>query len=186
MRCVRALLLIGGCAFLFGCASGAKMENMAVTEQDQVSIAAFDPALKKSVHVAGVEGGEATNPAWTSEISNESFSLALKKTLKHYGLLSASGRYQLNVDMLNVDQPLLGFDMTVTTRIRYRLVDSETGQAVIDEVILAPYTATAGQAFLGVERLRIANEGSAKRNIQRFLDELAALRIAPESVSLSH
>ncbi len=155
---------------------------MTFTETREATLG-FDQGLKKQIDVESVSGGEKTNPAWTSEISNENFSLALKRSLDHYGLFSAVGRYQLDVQMLDVDQPLFGLDMTVTTRVRYSLTDMESNRVVIDEIVSAPYTATVGEAFLGAERLRKANEGSGKKSIQFLLERLAELKI--ESVSLS-
>ncbi len=81
--------------------------------------------------------------------------------------------------------PLFGFDMTVTTRIRYTLVDTHTNQVLLEEVIAAPHTATTGDAFVGTTRLRLANEGSAKKNIQNFLNRLAQLKIESNQVSLA-
>lgn len=43
------------------------------------------------------------------------------------------------------------------------LKDTQSGNTVLDETIVAGYTATVGDAFPGVERLRFANEGSAKK-----------------------
>ncbi|WP_299202258.1 hypothetical protein [uncultured Amphritea sp.] len=171
-------------AFLFGCASGAKMENMTYRNNGPAKVS-FDPALNKQVDVQSVSGGEKTNPAWTSEISNESFSLALKRSLDSFGLFSSIGKYKLDVQMLDVDQPLFGLDMTVTTRVRYHLVDTVTNKVLIDEVVRAPYTASVGDAFLGSERLRKANEGSGKKNIQRFIEKLSELNVEQGSVSLS-
>ena len=71
-----------------------------------------------------------------------------------------------------MDQPLIGFDMTVTSHIAYSLVRNATQEAVLQETIVAPYTATVGDAFLGVKRLQLANEGSVRENVRQFLDKL--------------
>jgi hypothetical protein len=44
-------------------------------------------------------------------------------------------------------------------------------------VINTEYTATSGQAFTGVERLRLANAGVARENIRQMLTELGALAL---------
>ena len=41
-----------------------------------------------------------------------------------------------------------------------------------------PYTAAAGAAFRGGERLRLANEGSIRENIKEFLKRLFGMTIA--------
>ena len=48
---------------------------------------------------------------------------------------------------------------------------------------MAKHTAKASDAFAGVKRLRLANEGSAKENINMVLAELAKLDL--KNVSLS-
>lgn len=169
--------------FLFGCASGAKMENMAYTDAASEK-REFAPSLKNSIDVEESVGGEETNAAWTSEISNIAFTNAVKHSLSSLGLYSGSGRYKLEINMIKVDQPLFGLDMTVTTHIRYILTDSQTKNVVLDETVVAPYTATVGDAFLGVERLKLANEGSGKENIKGLIEKLSALKIKPQEVSV--
>ncbi len=60
-----------------------------------------------------------TNPLWTSEISSEAFSGAVRGSLQAQGLLSDDGRYKLVVNMLKVDQPIFGLDFEVTTHVQY-------------------------------------------------------------------
>ena len=52
---------------------------------------------------------------------------------------------------------------------------------MFEQAITTPYTAKAGDAFPGVERLRLANEGAVRQNITRLIDELARLRV-PEPI----
>lgn len=73
-------------------------------------ISQFDESLKKQIGIALVEGGELTNPAWTSQISNEDFFIAIKNSLASHGLLSSGGRYQLKVSITKMDQPVFGLD----------------------------------------------------------------------------
>lgn len=181
MKVIKLLAVIAASTYLFGCAAGAKQENIAYRSYQQVTYA---QELNQNVSLDSVSGGRATNPAWTSEISNGAFHGALRDSLAAQNLYSDTGRYKLQASLVGVDQPLFGFDMTVTTRIRYTLVDTQTNQVLLEEVIAAPHTATTGDAFVGTTRLRLANEGSAKKNIQNFLDRLAQLKIEPNQVSL--
>lgn len=181
MSKVKLLTVLAMATFLFGCASGAKMQNMVYTPNQP---AAFDAALKNEVGVESVSGGQDTNPAWTSEISNESFSGAVKNTLAAQGLLAENGQYQLKIEMLKVDQPLFGLDMTVTTHVKYTLTDTKSNSIVLSETIVAPHTATMGDAFVAITRLRLANEGSGKKNIEGLLNKLAKLKIKSNQVSL--
>jgi len=61
----------------------------------------------------------------------------------------------------------------------------ESESVVFDETVITPYTATVDDAFAGVKRLRLANEGSAQKNIEEFLNKLSELQIDADEVSLS-
>lgn len=181
MRNARILAILVAMLYLSGCASGAKMGNMVY----QGPVIAYDTALQSNVDVANVSGGEETNPAWTSEIDNNAFSGALKQSLKKQGLLSSNGRYQLEALLLEVDQPLFGLDFEVTTHVKYILTDRENiGAMVMNETIVVPYTATIGDAFAAIKRLRLANEGSGNANIRGFLEKLSELQIQAGDISL--
>lgn len=168
---------------MFGCASPAKVENMKI--DDSVNMT-FDEQLTNSIAVNDVGGGEDTNPMWTSEIGNTEFESALKDSLQLLYLISKDDQpeYELSAQLMEVDQPSFGLDMEVTSSIRYVLVDKSSKEVIFDEVVVAPYTATFGDAFSGVERLRMANEGSAKSNITGFLEKLSALEIDKSKVEL--
>ncbi|MGR6778797.1 hypothetical protein ACU5B6_04090 [Moritella viscosa] len=56
---------------------------------------------------------------------------------------------------------------------------------ILDEVVKAPHTATFGDAFSGVARLQMANEGSGKKNIEALLNKLAELNIEANEVHLA-
>jgi len=61
--------------------------------------------------------------------------------------------------------------MTVTSHVNYKVYDSKA-QPLVLETIDAPFTATVSDAFVGVERIRLANEGSIRANIGQFFDKL--------------
>ena len=166
--------------FLTGCATGAKMENMVVTDSSEKT---YSSELKRQVSLDDVIGGEKTNPAWTSEISNESFRSALKISLESQGLYSENGKYALSANLLKVDQPMFGLDLTVTTHIKYQIVEKKTGKIIFDKTVIAPYTATVGDAIAAIKRLRLANEGSGKANIKNLLSELANMDITDISIN---
>lgn len=137
------------------------------------------------MELSPVTGGEETNSAWTSEISSDAFSCAVKESLLAQGLLSNKGRYKLKLEMLKVDQPMFGFDMEVTTHVQYILTDTSNNSIILNETIVAPHTATFGDAFAGVKKLRLANEGAGKKNIESLLEKLSALKINKNEISLA-
>lgn len=146
----------------------------------------YDSRLKSGVEVLRVQGGRETNPLLMSEIGNQDFKKAVELSLASEGLLSEDGRYKLKVNVSDIEQPLFGLDFTVTTHVNYTLIDSGTNKIVLDEVVVSPYTATIGDAFVAIKRLRLANEGSGKKNIEHFLKRLASLNIDSADISLGY
>ena len=166
-------LLVGS---LVGCASAARLDKMAVTNISQQKFSDRSP-FTKAIFLQGVSGGKETNPLWQSNVNNSEFEGALKVSMQAHGLLAVDenrGRYLLNAKLVNLDKPFVGFDMKVTSTIRYTLTLKGRNNPMLDDSITASYTATVNDAFLGAERLRLANEGSIRENIRQFLKKLAS------------
>lgn len=172
---------------LTGCASSAKVENMMINDQ-QAHAQQYDAGLSNNLQVSNVEGGEKTNPLWTSEIDGADFRTALEKSLGNAGLLSQGGKaaYSLRAKLVSIEQPVFGFSFTVTSTVEYSLVENAGGRVVWQETVKEPFTAGVGDAFYGVTRLRLANEGSARANINTLLQRLGGLKLAAGQVSLQN
>ena len=173
---MKSLLVILSAAVLAGCATPAAVEQMAVA----LPITQTNPALKNSVGVAGVTGGRETNAMWTSQVSSDAFKRALEQSLENAGMFSkivAGSKYQLTADLTRLDQPMMGFDMTVGSTVRYSLIETQTRKEVYARVIQISYTAKMSDAFIGSQRLRLANEGAVKANIEAFVNDLIALKL---------
>ena len=172
-RAAGAILIASAC-LLAGCATGAKPEAM-VAEK----VAVAHPS-SSDVSIV-VSGGKATSSAGASQISDDAFAQALTDSITKSGLFRAvtasGGRYKLTAFIGKVDQPMMGFSMTVKMEVSYTLVDTEANKAIWSKNIPSEYTAKASAAFAGVERLRLANEGAAKANIQQAITEMAALQL---------
>ncbi|MDD9877860.1 MAG: hypothetical protein OXR84_10515 [Magnetovibrio sp.] len=84
-------------------------------------------------------------------------------------------KYDLNAYLMGLTQPLIGLDMTVTATVRYELIDTATRKSLVNETVTVPYTAKFSDAFIGTERLRLANEGSIRENIAAFLRHLVTV-----------
>jgi hypothetical protein len=161
--------------FLGGCVSGATAQGMTVKAADLKTPAG--PEVAQSVAVGVVTGGEKTDAMWgVSQIDNPAFKRALVSSLRKAGLLSDNphAKYVVTAELIALKQPFFGMDMKVTSRIRYTLKDTATGAVVLDEEVIAPYTATVGDAFVGAQRLRLANEGSARKSIATLIAKLEA------------
>lgn len=160
---------------LGGCASASKPDAMVATPVAVVH------KSSSAVSVA-VSGGKETSKMGASQISNDGFAQALKSSIEKSGLFSKAltepgSRYQLGAFIGKVDQPTFGFSMTVNMEVSYTLTDTQTSKAIWSKNVASTYTAKAGDAFAGVERLRLANEGAARENIRQMLETVSALNL---------
>lgn len=187
MTMLRMLCVSLFAVLLTGCASSAKVENMMINDQ-QAHAQQYDAGLRNNLRVSEVEGGEKTNPLWTSEIDGADFRTALEKSLGNAGLLSQGDKaaYSLRAKLVSIEQPVFGFSFTVTSTVEYSLVENAGGRVVWQEAVKEPFTAGVGDAFYGVTRLRLANEGSARANINTLLQRLGGLKLAAGQVSLQN
>lgn len=167
--------LVLSSALLAGCASPANPDAMRA-HPTPLQIAAIQAsAVKGEIGINRVSGGGETNPMWTSKVADNDFRKALESSLSDVGALAnpqATSKYELNVSLRKLDQPMMGIDMTVTAGTDYELVDRKTRETVRKVSVDTPYTAKFSDAFSGVERLKLANEGSIRENITKFIDEL--------------
>ena len=174
-KSVRALLALLSLALLLvACASGAKPDSMVA---DRVEI-----AHKSSQDVSiAVSGGKETSSMGASQISDAAFAQALTQSIEKVGLFakvsSGPARYTLTAFIGNVDQPMVGFSLTVKMEVSYTLKDAQSGMTLWTQNIASQHTATTGDAFAAVERLRLANEGAAKENIRQAIEAMAALNL---------
>ena len=159
---------------LTGCASSARVSEMVAYAPTPAAIP-DEFRLRESMALAAVLGGESTNPLWTSEVGNREFQEALRQSLIAHNLLSGAGktaRYALNAHLIKMKQPFFGFSFTVTSEVKYTIYEKNTNYILFDDIITASHTASIGDAFLGTERLRLANEGSIKENISVFINRI--------------
>ena len=184
-RFLRRTLLLGGltaAARATGCATPANSVNMVVRAGDATTARSATPeALKANIAIRDVTGGKETNPMWVSDVGSSDFERALEDSLRAVGMLAAnrqSGRYLLMAHLEKLEQPFMGFDMTVTAAVAYTLIERSTGKTVWQKSIATPYTAKVGDAFVGTERLRLANEGSVRQNITQLIGELQQAKVA--------
>jgi hypothetical protein len=165
-----AVLLVG----LNGCATSANPGAMTLAAQPAAgNEKPFPQILQHAMCVRAVTGGTKTNPMWVSKVDDEGFKSALSSSLDTAGLAAPADKcaYPIDVNLLGLSQPAFGFNMTVTSHVNYKVYDV-SGQPFLLATIDAPYTAKAGDAFMGVKRLRLANEGSIRASIQKFFDKL--------------
>ena len=176
---VAIALVMASLAALSGCATPARTDQMVATSPSTPRVA-VSPALRESIGIRDVTGGRDTNPLWVSNVGSVEFERALEDSLRNAGLLApvrGAARYQLSADLHKLDQPLMGLDMTVTATVDWHLVERSTGRNILKRSIGTPYTAKMSDAFLGAERMKLANEGAIRRSIEVLIDEILRLPV---------
>jgi outer membrane murein-binding lipoprotein Lpp len=171
---------------LVGCASPARVDQMMTSGQPTQRVE--QTPLRGNVAVKEVTGGKETNPMWMSNVGSNEFTQALEGSLRTVGLLAPNrqeGRFSLTAHLQRLDQPMFGLDMTVTAAVDYVVVERSTGKSIFQKTIAVPYTAKFGDAFVGVERLKLANEGAVRTSISQLIDELFQLKIEDISIAVS-
>jgi hypothetical protein len=165
------ILLITLVAILSGCATSASQNAMAIGIQDVPG--KLNTGLKEQVNIRSVTGGKETNPLWTSQVDNAGFKGALDQSLLAIGYKSksaADAKMQIEASLQNIEQPLFGLTFDVKSTVLYT-VNSKTNKKVFP--VTATGSASTSDAFLGFERLRIANERSIKENIKQFIQTIS-------------
>jgi hypothetical protein len=170
MRQRTAMMLFATALLLGACAAPAERSKMIVGLTPAFAEPA-DTSLIDGIAVGSVDGGEATRALGTSEVDNEDFQSALMDSLRNQGLLAEGNapRYVLYAHLLDIHQPLVGLNMTVTAKVNYELADAVNGQPTEETTVETEFTSPFGEAFAADERTRLANEGAIRENIGEFL-----------------
>jgi hypothetical protein len=164
-RCLVVLALIA--PVLSACAT-----QQAMTVIDGSTVASANPKYRNAVVVRSVTGGRLMNAATVMGVENEPFKAALEGSLAANGYLAQTGtpKFYLDVEITNLDQPLIGFNLDVTADVTYKVSGAGAPASY-------PIKTTAQASFsdspIGMDRMRIANERVMRENIKQFL---AALR----------
>ena len=163
------------CALLASCAAPADPTAMVPAS---VSIS---KKFNKSV-LLGVTGGEETNKMAASAVSNQDFAAALQSTIEQHQVFSrvirsGNADYRLDVRLIELRRPMFGFNMTVTADVSWRVREVQSDRIVWQKNIKRPYTAAVSEAFVGIKRLRLANEGAIRENIKAGLEEISRLSL---------
>ena len=161
------------CLSLGACASGAQPEMMA-TQPLEGYTASSNNKYFQAISIANITGGSETNPLLVSKIINTAFQTALEESLRSHNLLndSTNSKYELNSELLALEQPVFGLSFKVDSVASYKLQRTSDKQISSSETIKFSGTAMMGDAFIGTERLRVANKKSVQNNIQTFIDKL--------------
>lgn len=166
---VKLAIVLTALTTLFGCATGANSGAMVVNSYERPQL--VNAELKEKISVRYVGGGKETNPMLASQVDTRSFKDALSQSLRAAGYeASNTGLYFVDAEIQALSQPMFGMTFDVTSTVRYT-VEGNGKRKIFP--ITATGSASPSEAFLGVERMRLANEKSMKENIKQFLRELS-------------
>lgn len=135
---------------------------------DQVSPEKFEDKLFiRNVDVAKGVGGQIP-------VTPEAFRAALTSSLRQADLYSRQeeAEYFLDAYVVEMKQPMFGFNMTATTTADYT-VYSKNESVVFQEQVSVPCTKTMGDAFNGEVRIRMASGCSVGENITHLVKVLS-------------
>jgi hypothetical protein len=160
-----AFCLCATAAVLGGCATPA---GMTVTP---VAAEKGNPKYKNSISVRSVTGGKVMNALTITQVENDVFKGALENSLAAYGYLTTgAARYYIDVELGELDQPLIGMEFNVKSTVTYKLTGPDGAKAF---PVTATGTATMSDSLVGADRIRIANERAMQQNIRSFLQQMS-------------
>jgi hypothetical protein len=87
--------------------------------------------------------------------------------------------HDLALRIFRVDAPMFGFDMRCTVEIGWTLTRAGQASPVWQQAIESRHNATVGDAFAGVELVRLCWEGAVRNNLAEGIGRLARLPLRP-------
>lgn len=167
-----ALVALSGLA---GCASSADRRAMTVAQ------AATGKKHPYSVSVR-TSGGSETGAMDSSNIADQDLKAAIEDSITQTGLFQRvlqgkDADYELTVSVVQIDKPIFGLTFTVNLEASWVLVRASDRRVALRKSIRSTHTATVGDAFAAVTRLRLAVEGAARQNIEQGLREISQLAL---------
>lgn len=164
--CLMLVAVLGNCAF------PATREGMKVGDFKSPN------KVGDKIFVEQSTGGSTTLPFWKSKISDENFTLAVKDSIIDANLFekieeTLGDNWNLKIEIVEVDQPHFGTTFKVNTKVKYTLRKKD--EIIKETLIDVAGEATMSDAFVGVVRLRLANENAARANIRKFLEEISTI-----------
>jgi hypothetical protein len=174
-RFVSILALCVGAAALTGCAATpSKPESIVPPTLNATN------KHPQSVAVV-VAGGLESNPATKLRLSDATVTEALVASIEKHEVFSRvikgnGADYQLAVNLISGDFPAFAGTFTVKAELAWSLKRAD-GKVVWQESIKTEGTSVAGEAFAGVERVRMATERAVRESIAQGLAKISKLNL---------
>jgi hypothetical protein len=158
-----------------GCPATLKPETMTA----QVSA-----PVHKSVSDVFVAGFGATDISAKKpiHITDEDFTQALASSVESSGLFrkalkDGQGKYQLQATFVQLDEQILGIDLTASMEVRYLLASTAPKKLLWEKSLSSTYTAGMSDSVIGITRLQMATEGAVRKNIEEAIQEISKLQL---------
>lgn len=171
------LLLAAGTLLLSltGCSSPATREAMTPTG---MTVSQHFP------HSLSVRtgGGAETGTMDSSNIADADLKAAIEDAVRQSRLFTtvvqgSDGDYELSVRVTNLTKPVFGTTFTVQLETAWSLTKVADRSVVLRKAVQSSGTATMGDAFAAVTRLRLAVEAAARNNISQGLAAVAEVKL---------
>ena len=160
-------------ALLAGCASGASSHNITASIQHALA-AKPNSTFYQSMIAADITGGNVANFLLMPQASNGDLKQAFKGSLNHNALhVIGIEKYKVSAKILALDQPVLGLDLSVASKARYKVIRTLEKAVVFNKVLTQANTAVFGDSVLAVERLRLRQRRFHQKNIMSFISEIS-------------
>jgi hypothetical protein len=155
---------------LAGCASQPDYLFIVPNVKDIVTSQDPAPAYRDAITAAPVSDGKDVSILSIPYISNADFQESLVRTLAS----ASDGRFRLDAT-LQLDQPFIAINTTVTAKIAYRLTEVATGSVVYERLLATEGTVTYFEVPSGPERMRYANWRAVRADFRLPVGDLYAL-----------
>jgi len=177
MRGLPAYVAFAGLAlapFASGCAAPARAEAMVPT--DYVVLHRHS----KSVAVT-TAGGQETSGWGYSHIGNDALAAAITDALARSCVFASvvhgdDADYRLRVELISESPPASGMESTFQLTAHWTLQD-KAGSKLLDTDIASECHASIHDAFVGVKRRQLQEEGAACANIRLGIERLSQLTL---------
>ena len=176
VRGVQGVLLLACALILLACSSPASREGMKPASLPVGKQYPYDVSVQTT-------GGAETGALDSSNISNADFKAAIESAIIENRLFkgivqgSDGSDYELNVSIISLSKPSIGFTFTVEMETVWSLIKTDDRRVVLRKGIISTGVATTHDATVAVARLRLAVEAAARDNIAQGLRAIADIRL---------
>ena len=160
---------------VLGCTSGSIKSQAIIPDSYDIT---YKHSSAVSLHV---DGGREFSPLKIPQISNEVLMETLHQAIIVSDLfdeiLKSGEDYKLDLYIFKVSQPIAGSKMTVRVEIGWTLTRTASMEIVWQESILTSDTASSDEEFNANNRIRLATERAAKKNIREGIRQISQLEL---------